>query len=258
MFLGKKYIIFDMDGTLIDSVGVWNEVDRLLIEKLMGTKAAEDVGELQRSMSLRLSEREIQKLRDDVLRQYRDTPDPYGEYCRVLKERYGFREAPQEIIKIRYDIAQEYLKNAVDYKAGAPAFLKGLRDAGMTLAIASTTKRNNMDVYRMENTNIRSKAPIDAYFSLVYTREDVREIKPEPEVYVKAMKTLGAKPAECLVFEDSLVGVEAAKAAGIEVAVIYDRYSDEDRAAILKLADYDIRDFDAAMEALEKFLINEK
>ena len=87
-------------------------------------------------------------------------------------------------------------------------------------------------------------APIDEYFERVYTREDASAIKPDPEIYLRAMRELGLSPAECAVVEDSLVGVEAAKAAGIETAAVYDRYSDGEREEIRAAADVYVQNFD--------------
>ena len=234
MLEGKKVIIFDMDGTLIDSVGVWNDVDRALIGRIRagGGPLVEDV----------------QAQRDEALRRFSKDPNPYIQYCAFLGERYGSLLAPEEIHTLRYEIAQDYLRNVVDYKPDADVFLHKLKQAGYTLAIATTTKRGNMDIYRTQNVNMAAKARIDDLFTLVYTREDAKEIKPNPEIYLRAMRKLGAAPEECLVFEDSLIGIEAAKNAGIQSAAVYDPYSDGERGQIDALADFQVRSYTQLME----------
>lgn len=70
MFKDKKLVCFDLDGTLIDSVGIWNQVDAALIQELSGIEIGLD---------------QIQQLRDLQLKAFRHMPDPYLEYCGYLK-----------------------------------------------------------------------------------------------------------------------------------------------------------------------------
>lgn len=234
MLEGKKVIIFDMDGTLIDSVGVWNDVDRTLIQRIR-TDGGTDTAD-------------VQEQRDEVLRRFSKAANPYVEYCGFLKERYASTMSAEEIHTLRYDIAQHFLKNVIDYKPDADTFLHRLKASGYTLVIATTTKRSNMDIYRTQNSNMMAKAKIDELFTLVYTREDAREIKPNPEIYLRVMKELNAAPEECLVFEDSLIGIEAAKNAGIQSVAVYDRYSDGEREQINALADYRLESYTRLLE----------
>ncbi len=237
MFGGKKTIIFDMDGTLIDSVGVWNAVDVELVKRIGGGER--DSGDLQRQ-------------RDALLRERAASPDPYGDYCAYLKENYASPLTADEIHRLRYRIARDFLENVVDYKPRADEFVKALKARGFRLAIATATRRGTVDIYRTVNRNILAKAPLDEYFAPVYAREDVRAMKPDPEVYFRILGDLGAAPAECLIFEDLLVGVESARNAGIEAAAVYDRYADADRARIDALADYRLRDYGEAIEILKR------
>ena len=80
---------------------------------------------------------------------------------------------------------------------------------------------------------MRSKINFDETFSLILGREAVQKIKPHPEIHHLIMDTLHVSADECLVIEDSLVGLEAAKCAGIDTIIVYDTYSKED-AHVLK------------------------
>ena len=173
-----------------------------------------------------LDETSLQKQRDILLRTFSKAENPYLEYCKTLGKKYHSELSAEQILKLRYDVAQDYLKNKVDYKPYADEFIRKLKEENFVLAIASTTRRDNMRIYQKQNENIMKKAAIDDYFSLVLTREDVKEMKPNPEVFLKVVEELKVKKEECLIFEDTLVGVEAAKNAGIEVVAMYDKYSD--------------------------------
>ena len=238
MFKGKKVIIFDMDGTLIDSVGVWNKVDMELIKELGGLDE--------------LNELDIQQQRDKKLREYSKLENPYINYCHFLSLKYGNTLTGEEVLNIRYNIAQNYLKNEIDYKKGVPEFLKLLKEKNYILVIASTTRRKNMDIYCIENNNIINKANLNDYFSIIYTREDAKEIKPNPEIYLKILNELNVKKEQCLIFEDSLIGIEAANNAGIDVVAMYDKYSDLEHAEIEKKSTYNFKSYEEVIQKLLK------
>lgn len=235
MIKDKKVIIFDMDGTLIDSIGMWNEIDEKLIEMISGVK---------------VDTVDIAKQREIKLKEYSKSPDVYLEYCRFLQEKYNSKMYLEEVKKLRYKLADEYLKE-IDYKLNAPKLLKYLKQKGFILAIATTTNDYTIDVYKNHNLNIMNKANLEDIFSIIYSKDGVKELKPAPEVHYKILEELNVKQEECLIVEDSLIGVEAANNAGIEVAVIYDKYSDSNRKKINQLSQYQFYDFNEMLECIK-------
>lgn len=233
MLKGKKLIIFDLDGTLLDTVGLWNEIDREVITTF-GTKPAPNL-------------MTIQTERDRIINDAKDA-HPYIAYCEYLKARYAATLDAQSLYDERYRIADDFLIHRVDYKPAAPEFLKALKARGLKLAVASTTRGKNIEIYRTKNRHLLEKAPFDEMFEVVYSRNDAERIKPDPAIHIRLMREFNVTPQECLIFEDSLVGAQAAHAAGIECAVIYDQYSDDDRDELNRLADYRLNDFNQALK----------
>lgn len=243
MIKNKKVIIFDMDGTLIDSIGVWNSIDEELIEKI-GNKKIDNI--------------DIAKQRDEKLREFSKCDDTYLEYCGFLKEQYESELPKEEIKELRYKIAEKYSKNVIDYKPNAEKVLKYLKEKGFILVIASTTNAYTMETYKKYNQNIIKKANLQDIFTLIYSKDDAKELKPNPAIHIKIMKELNVKPDECLIIEDSLIGVEAANNANIEVAVIYDKYSDSNREEINKKSQYHFKDFEEMLTYIKAELEENK
>ena len=239
MLKDKKVIIFDLDGTLIDSIGIWNEIDIELIK----TISSEDI-----------INTDVGKQRDEKLKEYSKCEDAYLEYCGFLKEKYNSKISKEEIKKLRYEIAHNYLKTTVDYKPDAEKVLKYLKQKGFILVIASTTNDHTIEIYKNDNLNIINKANIEDIFSLVYSKGAVKELKPNPAIHYKILKELDVKKENCIIIEDSLIGVEAANNAEIEVCVMYDKYSNCNREEINRLSQYQFNNYNEMLDYIKEEL----
>lgn len=242
MFLDKKVIIFDLDGTLIDSIGIWNATDRKLMKILSSNEDFET--------------NDIKSFRDGILSTY-NSGNIYLNYCRFLGEMFNSSLSAEEILHLRWEISTQFFRE-LKYKPDAPKTLKLLRENGLKLVLATTGTKQFVDICREENENIIKSANFDKTFSLIVTREDVKENKPSPEIHLKVMELLNVTPEECLVVEDSLMGVQSAKNAGIDVVTIYDKFNDNDREAINEISKYNFEDYGHMVEVIKDEISKQK
>ena len=219
MFYERSCFIFDLDGTLIDSLGVWSQVDQELMRRLSNGRVM-------------LSEDEAGTLRIRAMKTYGEGSDAYLKYMADLKRAFDLPGTPEEIHFQRYSLAQEFLRTRVHYRQGAAELIKYLKALGKKLAIVTTTRRCNIDVYTSQNESMIAAAPLSEIMDLIVTRDDVAHVKPDPEGFYKVLDALKAEPSECIMVEDALAGIRGAKSAGIDSVVIEERHNADDRAQL--------------------------
>lgn len=131
-----------------------------------------------------------------------------------------FQDAPPEELARLGDLKNSYYREAADrqgiiFTPGAEELLKVLQQAGIKQAIGSGTPRKNLELAYRQHPWLRT------YFEVAVVAGDTPNSKPDPEVFLLAARSLGVAPANCLVIEDGLLGIEAARRAGMaSVAVI--------------------------------------
>jgi beta-phosphoglucomutase family hydrolase len=135
----------------------------------------------------------------------------------IIPELLGWTHVPTEIriMSLRKEaIYREVVREqGIAALPGVTEWLRQLREAEIPCAIASSTHRENI-------TTTLEVLGFEDYFSVIVTAEDVKRGKPDPEVFLTAARRLEVQPADAIVFEDALVGIAAAKAAGIPVVAV--------------------------------------
>ena len=212
---GKTAVIFDVDGTVVDSLGVWNQVDVLLAAQL-GNVA--------------MPSEKLFAFREASLAAHSAEENPYEAYCGDLGRLYESDLDAKTIHAMRFAISRTEIAKHVKLRDGVADVLQFLKRRGITMAVATTTKLANVNIYCDVNEAIRSELNLREIFDFFLTKEDVTAIKPDPEVYLKAVKKLRVDKKEILVVEDSVTGLKAARAAGLDVLVVREEHSLQDES----------------------------
>lgn len=204
-------VIFDLDGTLIDSMWVWNKID----EEYLGKRNIEHPSNLNQELEGK---------------SFRET----AEY---FKQRFKLTESVEQIEEDWNNMAWDKYEHEVKLKKGALTFLKYLKEKNIKMGIATSNSRELVELVTKANG-------INQFFDKIVTATEVQKGKPEPDVYLKVAKGLNLNPTKCLVFEDVVNGIIAGKRANMKVCAIYDDASKNTTEEKQNTADYYINDFE--------------
>lgn len=190
-----NYAIFDLDGTLIDSMGYWGEVCRDLLEQY--------------------------GIEEDLLYLATETAVMTdAESAAWLRQTYRLPVSEKTILESLREAFHRCYLEAVPAKDGAADYLKKLQTRGANLCVASASPIS-------EVREILERLDLLRYFSFVISCEEAGAGKTSPAVYLEAAKRFGVSPGEIAVFEDSLLPLRTAKAAGFYTVAVFDRYAGE-------------------------------
>ena len=217
MFNEIKAVIFDMDGTLIDSMGVWSKIDIDFLER-RGFQVPENL-----------------KLNIEHL--------TFLECAEYFKRNFALDDTLQEIMDEWTEMASYEYEYNIKLKPGVKEYLNFLKVLGIKISIA--TSNNLFLIERVLKNN-----EVFSFFDSITTTDEVTRGKNFPDIYLLAAKKLGVIPKECVVFEDILPAILGAKAAGMKVVGVHDTYSDYQQEDIIKHADKYIFEFYELIDAV--------
>lgn len=211
-----KAAIFDLDGTLIDSMWIWGKIDADFL--------------LKRGLEVPFD------LKDNIEHlSFIDT-------AKYFKERFNLIDDVHAIMDEWNNMAFDEYANNIRLKSGAKEYLSLLKTMGIKVALATSNSIELLEAVLKNND-------IYEYFDVITTTNEVSRGKNFPDIYLLSAEKLGVSPEECIVFEDILPAVMGAKAAGMKVVGVNDEYSEHQRENILSAADYFIYKYEDLTEA---------
>ncbi|MCL2576671.1 MAG: HAD family phosphatase [Defluviitaleaceae bacterium] len=208
--MSTKAYIFDLDGTLFDSMGVWLDIDVAFLKK-RGIVTPEDFADKISAMT-------------------------FHEAAVYTIKRFGLPDSAESIMQEWNSMAAFAFENTVQMKTYAKEYLTELRKCGVKLAIATSL---NPELYKPA---LRNHGIYD-WFDVICDAIEVGCGKSRPDIFILTARKLGVSPCECIVFEDIIAAIKSAKSAGMMVYGVYDKSSADDWEQIKRIADSVITDF---------------
>lgn len=205
-----KAVIFDLDGTLVDSMWMWKEIDIEFLGRY-GLQCPEDLQKAIEGMS-------------------------FSETAAYFKVRFQLSQTVEEIKDIWIQMSIDKYKYEVPLKPGVKEFLEYLREKDLKVGIATSNGRDMVDA-------VLSSLGVAHYFHRVTTACEVAAGKPSPDIYLEVAAKLCVEPSDCLVFEDIPAGIMAGKRAGMKVCAVEDDFSLGIIEEKKNMADFYIKDY---------------
>ena len=216
--MDKRFAIFDMDGTLVDSMTYW----RNLASEFLQSKG---IPEVSPAVSERIR------------------PMTMTESAALFIEEYGLSGTAESIAAEMHAMMDEHYRRDIPLKPGVAAYLEALHRRGVTTCVASATAEDLMDA-------CLTRLGVAHYFSFLLSCETIGVGKSRPDVYLEAAKRLGVQPEDIAVFEDALYAANTAKQAGFYTIAVRDDSNQPHWEELTALADEKILDWQTAAQTL--------
>ncbi|MDU2673231.1 MAG: HAD family phosphatase [Clostridium sp.] len=205
-----KAAIFDLDGTLVDSMWVWEQIDIDFL-KSKGYTPPKD-------------------LKDDI------THLTFNQTAEYFKNRFNLSDSIDEITDTWHNMAYSFYSSKVKLKPGVISFLNKLKSLDIKIGLATSNSIPLLEA-TLKNNGIYH------LFDAITVTEEVKKSKENPDVYLLCANKLNVPPENCIVFEDIIAAVKGAKLAGMKVIGVYDKASEDQEELLSKACDKYIYDY---------------
>lgn len=202
--------IFDLDGTLLDSLWVWSEVDEVFLSR-RGLPILPDYAQSIAHLG-------------------------FADAARYTIDRFGLNETPEQLMQEWYDLARAAYRDRVPLKPHAEEFLRKLCVQGVHISAATSSEPELV-------LPCLDRLGITGLFQNITTIHEVNCDKSSPDIYLLAAERMGVVPNQCAVFEDILRGIQSAKSAGFYTVAVEEPASALDQIEIEHTADRYIHSF---------------
>lgn len=213
-------VIFDLDGSLVDSLWVWDKIDIDYLEK-HSYQVPEDLNKIIEGMS-------------------------FTEVAQYFKDRFSIEDDIEDIKAEWIEMAQKAYSEDVKLREGAEKFLEYIKSEKYRIGLGSSNTRSLIDATLDGNG-------ISQYFESIRTSCEVSAGKPSPDIFLKVASDLDIPESKCIVIEDTFAGVQAAKRANMTVIGIYDEMSAPWKEDIMELSDHYAYNYSDVMEILKNY-----
>ena len=210
-----KGIIFDIDGVVLDSMMIWNDLGARYLKSL-GVDPEDGLNVILFSMSM----------------------EQGAEY---LKNHYGLEESIEEILTGIQDMLRDFYYNEVRMKPGADRLMMFLKDKGICMTAATSSPRSHVERALKRNGLLK-------YIDRIFTTGEIGVSKHSPDIYNMAADYMACSHQEIMVFEDSLYALKTARDAGFRTVGVYDKDGEPDQEGVRATGDVYVKTLNELVE----------
>ena len=216
--MNKRFAIFDMDGTLVDSMVYWKHLAAEFLES-----------------------KGIPEVSPAVLERIK--PMTMTESAALFIQEFWLSGTPESVAAEMNAMMDQHYRRDIPLKPGVSAYLEALQRKGVSMCVASATAEELMDA-------CLTRLGVAHYFSFLLSCETVGAGKNQPDVYWEAAKRLNAQPENIAVYEDALYAANTSKQAGFHTVAVRDDSNQSHWETLTALADETILDWQTAAQTL--------